>query len=58
MTARGWLAGLTRAPRGMHAMMALQHEPVREEYLADLAEAVAAERAGPGGRAPALQATY
>jgi glutamate/tyrosine decarboxylase-like PLP-dependent enzyme len=57
MGARGWLTGLTKAPRGMHAMMALQHEPVREEYLADLAAAVEAVRRAPG-RESTLRATY
>ncbi|MDP6343436.1 MAG: pyridoxal-dependent decarboxylase, partial [Alphaproteobacteria bacterium] len=38
---KGWLPGLTRSPKGLHAMLSMYHEPAREQYLADLAEAVA-----------------
>jgi glutamate/tyrosine decarboxylase-like PLP-dependent enzyme len=34
---RGWLPGLTRTPRGMQTMLAMQHAPVRAQYLQDLA---------------------
>lgn len=37
---QGWLPGLTRYPKGMHAMMSLCHEPVREQYLIELRSAV------------------
>lgn len=57
MGERGWLSGLTRTPPGMHAMMALQHEPARADYLADLAQAVAAARAAPAP-AGAIRAIY
>lgn len=57
MRERGWLAGLTRDPRGMHAMMSLQHEPVRDEFLADLAACVGLVRKA-AGPASALDATY
>ena len=54
---RGWLAALTRAPKGMHAMLSLFHEPVREEFLTQLAEAVADVRSrGAGGSG--LEAAY
>jgi glutamate/tyrosine decarboxylase-like PLP-dependent enzyme len=36
----GWLAGLTQDPRGMHMMMSLIHEPVREEFLQTLKDAI------------------
>ena len=36
----GWLPGLTQNPKGMHAMMSMFHEPVREQYLGDLETAV------------------
>ncbi len=41
LTTRGWVVGLNREPRAIHFTMSLIHEPVREEYLADLAAAVA-----------------
>jgi len=41
MQARGWLPGLTRNPAGMHLMASLLHEPVREQFLSDLAASVA-----------------
>lgn len=45
MRAKKWIPGLTSAPRGMHTMLSMQHEPAREQYLADLRESVAAVRA-------------
>jgi len=42
MEARGWVPGLTRRPPGLHIMMSLLHEPVREQYLADLRDAAKA----------------
>lgn len=45
MRARQWVPGLTSQPRGMHTMLAMQHAPVRDQYLADLAESVALVRA-------------
>jgi sphinganine-1-phosphate aldolase len=41
---RSWLIGMTRAPSAIVTMLSLLHEPVREEYLADLRGAVAAVR--------------
>ncbi len=58
MTRDGWLSGLTNKPRGIHAMMALQHEPVREEYLAGLRAAVEAVRRAPQDRPSTLRASY
>jgi glutamate/tyrosine decarboxylase-like PLP-dependent enzyme len=46
MRDRGWLPGLTRTPRGMQTMLAMQHEPVRDQYLRDLAASTAAAREG------------
>ncbi len=40
MHRKGWLPGLTRRPKGLHAMMSLMHAPSREDYLRDLGEAV------------------
>jgi len=57
MQNRGWLSALTRAPKGMHAMLSLFHEPVREEFLGQLALAVddvRASAAGSGG----IEAVY
>ena len=57
MAAAGWLPGLTRRPKGMHAMMSLLHEGAREEFLADLGKALAKVRAG-GATAAKVEATY
>jgi sphinganine-1-phosphate aldolase len=48
LTGKGWLVGLNREPRGIHFTMSMIHQPVREEYLADLAVAVADVKAGRG----------
>ena len=48
LAAKGWLVGLNREPRGIHFTMSMIHQPVREEYLADLAVAVADVMAGRG----------
>jgi glutamate/tyrosine decarboxylase-like PLP-dependent enzyme len=37
MKTRGWIPGLTSTPRGMHTMLAMQHAPAREAWLADMA---------------------
>lgn len=58
MTERGWLVGLTQQPRGMHAMMSLLHDPIRDEYLEHLRSAVEIVRAGPRGRSSDMQAAY
>jgi len=58
MAREGWLCGLTKEPRGIHAMMALQHAPVLEEYLADLRTAVRAVRSTPQGQPSTLRANY
>ena len=55
LSARGWVPGLLREPPGLHMMMSLLHEPVRETYLADLAHAAAGAR--PANGAP-VQAVY
>jgi sphinganine-1-phosphate aldolase len=36
LSEHGWLPGLTKDPKGMHAMMSMFHEPAREQYLNDL----------------------
>jgi len=53
----GWLPGLTQNPRGMHAMMSMFHEPVREQYLADLQTAVNQVRGDNKGSSD-LEAVY
>jgi sphinganine-1-phosphate aldolase len=42
---RGWFTGLVTEPRGVHLMLSPAHAQVADEYLADLAEAVAHVRA-------------
>ena len=37
---KGWVPGLTKTPKGIHAMMSMYHEPIREEYLEDLSDSV------------------
>lgn len=57
MTRRGWLAGLTSRPRGMHAMMSMLHEPARPQFLSDLRDSV--DRVRSGADAPSvLKAVY
>lgn len=46
MTARGWLAGLTSRPKGMHAMMSMLHKEPQEQFLTDLRESVEEVRNG------------
>jgi sphinganine-1-phosphate aldolase len=58
---KGWLIGMTRQPSAIVTMLSLLHEPVREEYLADLREVVDAVRAAHSGSAidtPKTQPTY
>lgn len=55
MEARGWLPGLTRNPKGMHAMLSMFHETGMEDYLADLAASVTAAR---GAGSSGLKAVY
>ncbi|WP_340108719.1 pyridoxal phosphate-dependent decarboxylase family protein [Pikeienuella sp. HZG-20] len=57
MTTRGWLPGLTRNPKGLHAMMSLLHEKSREAFLEDLAWAAGKARAGEAKKAT-IEATY
>ena len=45
MKQRRWVPGLTSDPRGMHTMLSMQHEPAREQYLADLRACVETVRA-------------
>jgi sphinganine-1-phosphate aldolase len=41
MASRGWVPGMTSRPPGMHMMASLLHESARDDYLTDLAAAVA-----------------
>lgn len=56
MAARGWVAGLTQRPRGIHRMMSLLHEGSLPDFLADLAAATDGVRGVRG--ASTLTATY
>jgi len=58
MTKASWLVGLTNAPRGVHLMMSLLHEPARKAYIADLRTAVAAVRKERKPADSKTQATY
>jgi hypothetical protein len=53
----GWLPGLTKDPKGMHAMMSMFHEPAREQYLSDL-EAAANQVRGNNIGESNITATY
>jgi sphinganine-1-phosphate aldolase len=57
MNEKGWLAGLTQKPKGIHRMMSMFHEPVLDEYLDDLRAAIGVVRQAPPAEA-ALRATY
>lgn len=57
MSEKGWLAGLTQKPRGIHRMMSMFHEPVLDEYLDDLRAAVGVVRQAPATQA-GIRATY
>ena len=46
MESHGWLPGLTRNPKGMHAMLSMFHAAGRADYLADLAASATAARSG------------
>jgi glutamate/tyrosine decarboxylase-like PLP-dependent enzyme len=54
---RGWFSGLTTEPRGIHQMLSPAHAGVADEYLADLAAAVA-EVAASGETAGGTRARY
>lgn len=55
---KGWLIGMTRAPSAIVTMLSLLHEPVREEYLRDLRQAVEAVRAAAKPSTATAQPTY
>ncbi len=57
MAASGWLPGLTRNPKGMHAMLSLLHESAREPFLTDLAAAMDQVRSSGTGKSR-LDAVY
>ena len=46
MEARGWFCYRERFPRGIHLMLSAGHETIVDQYLTDLAAAVADVRAG------------
>lgn len=57
MTERGWSIGRVREPRGIHLMITPVHQPVIDEYLADLRACV--DRVRAGVTAPVgMKATY
>ncbi|MGH0035293.1 MAG: pyridoxal phosphate-dependent decarboxylase family protein [Myxococcota bacterium] len=49
LKAKGWFTGLTTEPRAIHLMLSPAHAEVADEYLSDLAQAVAEVRGGDGG---------
>ena len=51
MAPKGWLPGLTRDPKGMHAMLSLIHRDARGPFLDDLASALEGVRANGVGQA-------
>jgi glutamate/tyrosine decarboxylase-like PLP-dependent enzyme len=53
MLARGWFSGVVTEPRAIHQMLSPAHAGVVDEYVADLAEAVAEVRAGKAPSDPA-----
>ena len=57
MAAKGWVAGLTQRPKGLHRMMSLLHAPSMEQYLSDLAACTAEARTASAGFAQ-IKATY
>jgi sphinganine-1-phosphate aldolase len=56
LAARGWFVGRLNEPRGIHLMLNLTHEPIVEQYLADLA--AARDEAVRAPRATSTAATY
>ena len=57
MAPRGWLPGLVREPHAMHLMLSMLHAPAKDDYLRDLAAAVAQVREERGTTAK-LDVTY
>jgi sphinganine-1-phosphate aldolase len=57
MATKGWLPGLAREPRAMHLMLSMLHAPAKDDYLRDLAAAVAQVRAERGTTAK-VDVTY
>lgn len=51
MKFRGWLPGMTRAPKGLHIMLSMFHAPALESYTADLKQAVVNARNNAAGTA-------
>jgi glutamate/tyrosine decarboxylase-like PLP-dependent enzyme len=56
MTEKGWFVGRLAEPRGIHLMLNLTHEPIVDQYLADLAKA--REEAARAPRTVSTAATY
>jgi sphinganine-1-phosphate aldolase len=48
---RGWFSGVVQNPNGIHLMLSPSHEEVAEQYLSDLADAVAIARGEAAGGA-------
>jgi sphinganine-1-phosphate aldolase len=57
MSEKGWLAGLTQKPKGIHRMMSMFHEPVNEQYFDDLRAAIGIIRQAPRAGAN-IRASY
>ena len=56
MRARGWFTSFTAEPASLHLMLSPKHAEVAQAYLADLAAAVADDKAGV--KAEKLEARY
>jgi sphinganine-1-phosphate aldolase len=57
MSEKGWLAGLTQKPKGIHRMMSMFHEPVNDQYVDDLRAAIGVVRQAPRTET-SVRATY
>jgi glutamate/tyrosine decarboxylase-like PLP-dependent enzyme len=57
MSEKGWLAGLTQKPKGIHRMMSMFHEPVNDQYFDDLRAAIGIVRQAPRSET-SVRATY
>ena len=58
MDAKGWQVNRNQYPSGLHAMVTAQHLKVVDQYLADLADAVATVKANPELAQQGGAATY
>ena len=55
---RGWFTSVTKEPKSLHLMLSPKHADVIDAYLADLAAACEAVRAGQDAGKPKVEARY